>query len=472
MRRLPLAARRAVWDIVGYEPSPEQMRMHRSGAQKLLLAGGWSSGKSYSPGMEMLAHVLCPGERRYHLFGATYREPRSEFTYILEGIQKIDPGLLVKSELSMPKEGAWRLRVVSGGELMTVSAEDALSIRAFTSDGVMLCEAGILGIDVFEAVLGRLIRTGGFLLISGTFEGSVGWYADYFTMGQGPNEMGLESFSMPSWSNLKMFPGGRQDPLILDLEKSMSREAFMEKCAALPCPPKGAVFGGYFRVDLHVKRDLEWVPGEAVYLAVDPGTQHAYAVEAVQVIDGEVRGFDEVYEFDKVTDDIIDIVYDPVARPWCRDIRFGVMDVAGTYRQGASIAAAETWRIRKGLIFTGQKVPVTDGIEVMKTFLKPNPITGRPKVVFSPRCVGILSELGATVSPFDRQRHVYSWGTDKAGVVYGTVPIDRWNDGIKAMTYFMVDHFGYTGAAISRQPHAIITYPSRGKGRWQHGLRV
>ena len=474
MKRLSLAKRQMVWDAVGYRPSAEQMAIHRSAAEWLLVAGGWSGGKSYFGAQEVMPHLLMPGEWKFHLVGKTYKEPRAEFEYILAGLEKFGgemgmPGLVPKSEVSMPKDGAWRLRVahpakggglVLGASLDTVSAEDPLAIRAFTSDGAVLCEAAVLGVDVFEAILGRLVRTGGFLLLSGSFEGSLGWYVDYWTMGQGPNDMGLESYSLPSWSNLAKFPGGRQDPEIKKLEAAMSREKFLEKCAAIPCPPQGAVFKDYFRSNIHIRRDVEWVPGQPVYLAVDPGTQFAYAVNAIQIQDGQVRVFDGIYERDMVTDAIIDLVYDPMVHPWCQDIRYGVMDLAGLGRQGAQTPASETWRAKKGLVFTGNRVPINDGIEVMKTFLRPNPITGKPRVVFSPKCAGILSEFGAVVNPLDKKRHVYSWGVDHDGVPFGTVPENKWNDGIKALTYFLVDHFGYTGEQVSNQSSVILTQRS------------
>ena len=81
----------------------------------------------------------------------------------------------------------------------------------------------------------------------------------------------------------------------------------------------------------------------------------------------------------------------------------------------------------------------------MKTFLKHDP-TNVPRIVFNPRCKGILSEFGAGTSPFPQfegQIRAYRWKTDRDGNVVGETPDDRYNHAIKAVTYGLVEAFGY-----------------------------
>ena len=108
---------------------------------------------------------------------------------------------------------------------------------------------------------------------------------------------------------------------------------------------------------------------------------------------------------------------------------------------------AETWLSQGGLYLSSRKVRINEGTERFKSFLKTDPIRHQPKMVFSPKCRGILSELGAGPSPLDGQMHPYKWKTDNDGQVVGEVPVDRYNDGIKAATYWLVDHFGYVQSA-------------------------
>ena len=86
----------------------------------------------------------------------------------------------------------------------------------------------------------------------------------------------------------------------------------------------------------------------------------------------------------------------------------------------------------------------------MKSFLKVNPLTGEPGIVFNPKCKGILSELGVYPNPFDGQTKVYSWKMDKEGNVIGDEPDDRWNDGCKAIIYGLVERFGLTSGGDSK----------------------
>ena len=106
-------------------------------------------------------------------------------------------------------------------------------------------------------------------------------------------------------------------------------------------------------------------------------------------------------------------------------------------------SVAEEWMQRTGLHAGGTRTRINAGSERLKGFLKPDPLTMTPKIVFSPVCHGILSEFGMEVNPFDRQVHPYRWTTDSSGVVIGEVPKDKWNHGVKAVIYGLVDKFGY-----------------------------
>ena len=88
-----------------------------------------------------------------------------------------------------------------------------------------------------------------------------------------------------------------------------------------------------------------------------------------------------------------------------------------------------------------------------------------------PTCVGILSEFGAYLNPFDNQTHVYSKKKDSDGNIINDTPDDRWNDGIKAMIYGITERFGLTYSDASSefvtQPYARIGMESR--RRYQNG---
>ena len=54
-----------------------------------------------------------------------------------------------------------------------------------------------------------------------------------------------------------------------------------------------------------------------------------------------------------------------------------------------------------------------------------------------------MSEFGACPNPFDGQTRVYRWKTDPEGNIVGQTPEDKYNHGIKAVIYGIVDRYGY-----------------------------
>jgi hypothetical protein len=162
-------------------------------------------------------------------------------------------------------------------------------------------------------------------------------------------------------------------------------------------------------------------------------------VEVVQVIGEQIRVIDEVYEQGLVTDDIIDVVR---SREWWPDVRFGVIDIAGTQHQ-AMAAPAEVWLDKAGLYLSSQKIRINEGTERLKGWLKIDPRTHASRIVFSPKCKGILSEFGVAPNPFDGQTKAYRWKTDREGNIVGDIPDDKYNHGVKAVVYGLIDRFGY-----------------------------
>ena len=306
-------------------------------------------------------------------------------------------------------------------------------------NGIVGCEASQLDLETFYRLSGRCAPKGGWLFLGGTFESSVGWYPQTFTAWE--SGFGDEqSFSLPSYSNHHLYPGGRDDPEIKRLEAVASDDFFMERIEGRPVPPRGLVFNE-FRASIH-SGEVDYIPDEAVHIWIDPGYAGGYALEAVQIIDDNVRIFDEIYEIGLVTEEIIEMAQ---GRPWWKDVQYGVIDIAGNQHQ-AMPAPSEVWLGKTGLYLASQKVPINDGTERLKSFLKVDPISGYSRLSINSTCRGILSEFGAVPNPFDGQTRAYRWKVDRDGNIVGNTPEDKYNHGIKALIYGLVYHFGYSYA--------------------------
>ena len=433
---------------------PEQDEILAHPARVQLVAGGERAGKSFLGALKVINHLdeYRRGDVVW-LVARDYERTRAEWNYLLNMLgqlglvvrssKRIDPGVMVVScgSAASPQDTF---------EIKTKSANDYRTLAMEAPRGIVACEASQLDHDSYLRLRGRIAEKRGWLFMEGTFEMSLGWYPSQWEQWQSyPNATDSRSFSLPSWTNQRVYPGGRDDPEVLALELIHSENWFNERIAGVPAPPKGLVHP-LFKTGIHVDPTLEYIPGEPVHLWVDPGysqiTHSAYAVEAVQIINGQVRVFDEVYMRGNdsgsiTTEDVIDRAR---SNNWWKDVKHGVIDVAA--KAQSERRPLDVWMQYGGLYMaTDQnRVDITSGIERYNTFLKQDAVTQEPHMIFAERCRGALSEMGGATHPFDDQVHVYSWKTDREGNVVGKVPRDAFNHAVKAITYGLVSNYGVT----------------------------
>lgn len=427
-----------VYDKVGFKPTDGQKPIIACRKRFVLIAGGEQGGKSLTEeklGLARMWEDESPG--LYWLVAADYERTRAEFEYLAEDLAQL--GVLARNGVSKRIDPG-HIVLADGTRIETKSAKDPRTLAMKAPNGIIACEASQIDLETFERLRGRVAPKRGWLIMGGTFETSLGWYPALFKAWK--NGVGEEqSFSLASPSNIHLYPGGINDPEIQRLKRLSSDQYFMERIMGEPVPPKGLVFGE-FRVDIHV-RDIEWQPGLPVSLWMDPGYAGAYAVLATQEVNGQLQVFDEVYEEGLVTEEVIEVCQ---SRPWWRDDRLregtSVIDIYG-YQHQAMTAPAEVWLKKTGLSLRAERVGVNDGIERMRSFLKPHPLTNEPKIVFSPKCRGILSEFGAQPNPFDGQTRAYRWKTDREGNIIGDAPEKKNDHGINAAIYGIVATYGY-----------------------------
>ena len=423
-----------LYEKVGFAPTDEQVAILESPYRFNLVAGGEQAGKSMVASKYLLGRFMETEEPGlYWLVAADYERTRAEFEYLVQdfatlGILKqaskrVDPGYIVLAD---------------GTRIETKSAKDPRTLAMRAPHGILGCEASQLDMETFFRLRGRCAPKRGWMFLAGTFEGSLGWYPQMYTAWAAGADPEAKAYSLPSWTNKYLYPGGREDPEIQRLKEVASDDFYMERIEGKPSPPKGLVFTE-FRPDAHVV-DVEYVPDVPVHLWMDPGYAGGYAVEVIQVQGEQIQVIDEIYEVGLVTDEIIDIAK---SRPWWPDVKFGVIDIAGNQHQ-AMAAPAEVWLEQAGLYLSSQKVKINEGTERLKGWLKIDPRTHAPRIVFSPKCIGIMSEFGMAPNPFDGQTRAYRWKTDREGNIVGDTPEDKYNHGVKAIIYGLIDRFGYS----------------------------
>jgi len=423
-----------LFEKVGFKPTEAQLPLLQSDKRFILVAGGEQAGKSMVASKFLLNRFFDLPEGQPGLFwlvAADYERTRAEFEYLVEDFaalgllkeatKRVDPGKIVLADNT---------------RIETKSAKDPRTLAMRAPNGIVGCEASQLDLETFYRMRGRCAPKKGWLFLSGTFEGSLGWYPQMHISWSIPTD-DEQSFSLPSYTNTHLYPGGIDDPEIQRLKRDASDDFFLERIEGIPSPPEGLVFPE-FRANLHVS-EVDYDPESPVHLWMDPGYAGAYAIVAVQMRNDVITVIDEVYERNLVTEEMIQICQ---SRPWWQNVQFGVIDVAG-YQHQAMAAPAELWMKNTGLYLSSQKVMINDGTERLKSFLKPDPITREARIVIDSRCRGLLSEFGGAPNPFDNQTRVYRWKTDRDGNIVGNTPEDKNNHGIKALIYGIVDNYGY-----------------------------
>ena len=438
------AQRDFIYKKVGYCPSPEQAVIHESPARIKLVAGGERAGKSYSASVGEYMGRFWETPLLW-LVAQDYERTRAEFDYICESFMKLGYAFEATKRVD-PGE----INVSGKFIIQTKSAKDPRRIAVTAPDGIIGCEASQLDYETYLRLLGRAAEKRAWILLSGTFESSLGWYPSLYSRWSAPNAEGAKSFSLPTWSNRAIFPGGREDPEIKRLELNSSPEWFMERYGGIPCPPKGLVFDG-FRNEIHtgVGDKFDFEPIYPCYLWVDPGYAHNYSVLVAQKKGEEIWIVDELYEQGLVTSQIIVAAKQ---KPWFNKVTGGAIDIAGTQHQGMP-APAEIWQKEGHVYLRSQKISIADGIERVKTCFMVDPITNRPKLHINAKCRGLISELGGCPNPHTDRQEVYKYKIDKGGAVLGDAPEDKNNDACKALCYGLVDLLGYTTAKNKRTPH-------------------
>jgi hypothetical protein len=392
------------------------------------VAGGWRAGKSLTGAREAILKAADPRNKLGWIVAPTYATPRgAEWDYIIQDLQTL--GFL--RDYSTNREGSLTADTEAGCHIETKSATDPKTLGGQAPNFIIVCEAAQLEYEIYLWLLGRIAEKRASLIMTGTFEDYSGWYNDFFTKWQIPNEDDGASFSLPTWSNIKIFPGGRNDEEILKLEASNPPDFFKQRYAGVPCKPANLVMAE-FSVPIHVG-EYEFNPDNPVEIAVDPGYAGAHAVLAIQKLESQIAVIDEVYLQGYTTEEIIEICKQKL---WWGKVISGAIDIAGKQHQ-AMEAPVAVWQEKAGIYLACQSVPVEDGINLMRSLLLSPPPLYKPKLVFNHKCHGIISEMGGCKSPVqggglwlrDENKLKQKYKNDHA---------------CKALIYYLVNTVGYT----------------------------
>ena len=439
---------------INFRPSPWQREVHELLLKEsknsegplprlVVLGGGEQSGKSLNGAYFMFA--MHPFGKIFWIVGERYEDCRKEFEYLTQAAVSV--GALDPSNIHDSLERSCRAVFNNGLVVRTLSSGDVTTLASESPDGILMVEAGRQASNAFRILWGRAHHHTAWFLVSGTFEQYKGrWFPDLWRECQSDNDYYGDSVSLPSYANPENFPLGSEDPKIKAAQKTLTEGEFSERFLGVPRPTIGVVFPE-FRRSVHVRAYAEYDPMYPIRLWVDQGYYpSSYAILWVQIVDRQVRIFDEVYVQHMVNEEVIGLVKQD---PRFSKIERVVIDIAAKAHAGAQEPSLEVWKksfVGRGVPIVGKFVKIEDGLKRTHDKLIISPLSGQPYLVVHPRCVSTIFEF----------EEGYRYPTRRTGEVGQNLPLDRDNHAMKALAYGLYDHFG---AADS--DHITILKPRR-----------
>lgn len=482
MDRLKYEVAEPVYKVLGMDWHPEQMAIIKGDDRFPVIGGGEGAGKSIVTAGILAPHAIAmpmatahrvphkfwvttPGRQlprdrdgqpvlqllseqkgfRPHqkpdivIFGPHYKEPKDEFGILRDWLDGI--GKLNKKFLSEPRDGAQYMVTTDGVVIQTWSLEIAGDVRSIEPEIAAVCETGNCDYGAVERIQGRISRTQGPIIYNGTMELAQQWYRDWMLIGKIPgNRYGIKSYSLPAYTNRHLFPGGLDHPEMKRLKELYPDDIFAMRVLAEPRPAPDRVIPEFTTEHVH---EMDIPAGADIELWIDPGYRSAYALLWVAIWDvpkrnNETSGamtkhfhvFDELYEQGKTNPDIISMAR---TSPYWKRVRKIVMDVAGKGHRDANESAEDTWLRMTQFNIESRLWGEQTLIERIRVSAKAD------QVSISPRCRGLLAELGLE-QPFFPGMHHWKNLVDSQGNVTTDNPIDKWNHSAKALGYGLLNH--------------------------------
>lgn len=282
-------SREAYFDKVGYVPHSAQWTVHDSSARFRVLSNGRRWGKTILGGRDYEPHafVPCPitGEAQIGwVVGPQYTDTEREFGIIYDSLRKRGVERESIKFLNNVESGSLHIKTNWGFELLGKSAAHPESLVGEGLNFVMMVEAGRHKRKTWtQYIRPTLSDRLGEAFFSGVPEGRSEHSLLYtlWQRGQTSKFPGWASWRMPSWTNDVVFPGGRNDPEILDAESDLTTDEFNRQYGAQFVDKVGSVMQDWDD-EVHLA-DLEYRPDWPLYAATDYGFRNDFVWLWIQV---------------------------------------------------------------------------------------------------------------------------------------------------------------------------------------------
>lgn len=294
-----------------YEPHPGQRLVHYDNHRHRVLSNGRRWGKSMFGGKEIETFAFVKNymgdPMRGWIVGPSYNDAEKEFRIIYNTFKKLGIDTLSHKFLNNSENGNMRIATNWGFDLECKSAQKPESLVGEGLDFVLMAEAGRHRRFTFtEYIRPALSDKRGLSMMSGVpedaNEDNLLYWA--YLRGKDHTQPTWKSWQLPSWTNTHVFPGGRNDPEILEAESDLTEDEFNRQYGGQFVLKRGRVMKEWDD-DLHIQ-DLKYNPDWPLYAAVDFGYTNDWVWLWIQVnpIDNRVYVIGEHRYRMRDTDDI------------------------------------------------------------------------------------------------------------------------------------------------------------------------
>lgn len=272
----------AFFKLVGYEPHPHQLLYHNSQARFRVPVCGRRFGKSTMAGHDIGPDLFMPNKRIW-IVGPTYDLGEKEFRVVWDDLlvrMKMGRDKAIKRAYNK-RSGTMFIKFPWNTEIEVRSADHPENLVGEALDRAVMSEAAKHKVETWE----RFIRPAladrrGSADFPTTPEG-FNWLYNLWMRGRDAKQPLYESWRFPSWFNSAVYPGGRTDPEILDLEQTTTPEWFLQEIGADFASFVGKIFPEWDDVE-HV-RTHKFNPDWPNYVTFDWGYTNPLAAVEFQV---------------------------------------------------------------------------------------------------------------------------------------------------------------------------------------------
>lgn len=272
----------------GYNPHPAQGLIHANPGRHRAISNGRRWGKTLLGAKEAEATAFVMNKlgqpQRGWIVGPNYTDCEKEFRVIWDTFKQLGVDDTCLKWVNNVDSGNMHIQTSWGWDIQGKSAAHPESLVGEGLDFVLLVEAGRLTRRMFtQYIRPALSDKRGWSIMSGVPEIASDTSLLYWgwSRGQDTGKKPWASWMMPSWTNTVVFPGGRNDPEILEAEDDLTEDEFLRQYGGRFVEKVGRVMKEWDD-EVHLK-NLKFNPNWPLYAALDYGYTNPFVWLWIQV---------------------------------------------------------------------------------------------------------------------------------------------------------------------------------------------